>query len=316
MANLRQARKGFGENARLCLPESSFLCQSKCAMYEFAIIIPHYNDVERLERCLEALMPQVTDDIEVVVADNASSVSIEGVEQRWPNVRIVTQTEKGAGPARNAGVAATSAPWLLFIDADCVPAPSWVARGREIAREGTVIGGRVDVFHETPPPQSGAEAFETVFAFRMESYLTKSAFLGSGNLVTSRRVFETVGGFRPAVSEDKDWSQRAARAGFQLDFDKDFAVSHPSRQDWPALRHKWRRLTSESFLLEEPGLRSRMRWVAKALLMPASILAHLPAVLSCRDLTWLERGRAILTLGRLRLTRMIWMIGQAFRNKA
>jgi GT2 family glycosyltransferase len=285
-------------------------------MYEFAVIIPHYNDVVRLERCLEALMPQASDDIEVVVADNASSVSIDGVVQRWPTVRIVTQTERGAGPARNAGVAATTAPWLLFIDADCVPAPDWVNRGREIARDDVVIGGRVDVFHETPPPQSGAEAFETVFAFRMESYLTKGAFLGSGNLVTSRKVFESVGGFRQAVSEDKDWSQRAARAGFRLEYDKDFAVSHPSRQDWSALRNKWRRLTSESYLLEDSGTRSRIRWVFKALLMPASVFAHLPAVLRRRDLTWLEKCRAAFTLGRLRLTRMIWMIGQAFRNKA
>lgn len=315
MANMRQARKGFGAKQRVCLSESCFLCQSEWAMYEFAIIIPHYNDVVRLERCLEALMPQISDDIEVVVADNASPVALEGIAQRWPDVRIVTQTERGAGPARNAGVAATTAPWLLFIDADCVPAPNWVTRGRDIARENTVIGGRVDVFHETPPPQSGAEAFETVFAFRMESYLTKRAFLGSGNLVTSRKVFDTVGGFRPAVSEDKDWSQRAARAGFGLDFDNDFAVGHPSRQDWPALRYKWRRLTSESFLLEGQGARARTKWVVKALLMPASIFVHLPAVLSHGDLTGLEKFRAILTLTRLRLARMSWMIEQVLRNK-
>ena len=285
-------------------------------MYQFAIIIPHYNDVPRLERCLEALMPQVSDDIEVVIADNNSTEDLAPVTVRWPEVRVVVQTEKGAGPARNAGVAATTAPWLMFIDADCVAAPDWVARGRSIADQDAVIGGRVDVFHETPPPQSGAEAFETVFAFKMQSYLDKGAFLGSGNLVTSRKVFDTTGGFRPAVSEDKDWSQRAAKAGFRLGFDDDFAVSHPSRQDWAALRYKWRRLTSEGFLLEGEAGGGRLKWAFKALLMPLSVPVHGLKVLRHPALSAGEKGRALVTLARVRLCRMGWMLGQVVSGRA
>ncbi|MEM9969494.1 MAG: glycosyltransferase family A protein [Pseudomonadota bacterium] len=289
---------------------------SPAAMYEVAVIIPHYNDVARLERCLEALMPQVTDDVEVVIADNNSTDSLWPVTSRWPDVRVVIQTEKGAGPARNAGVAATTAPWLMFLDADCVASPGWLARGREIGEDGAVIGGRVDVFHETPPPQSGAEAFETVFAFHMQAYLDRDAFLGSGNLVTTRAVFETVGGFRPAVSEDKDWSQRAARAGFRLGFDDAFAAGHPSRQDWPALRHKWRRLTSEAFLLDGQGGLSRLKWALKALLMPVSAVVHAPKVLTHPELNTGEKARALLTLARVRLCRMLWMLRQVATNRA
>ena len=259
-------------------------------------------------------MPQVGPDVEVILADNASNVSLDLVRQRWPDVRIVVEKEKGAGPARNAGVEASSAPWLMFIDADCVASPGWLSRGREVADQDAVIGGRVDVFHETPAPKSGAEAFETVFAFQMKSYLEKDAFLGSGNLVTSRKIFDAVGGFRPAISEDKDWSQRAARAGFRLGFDDAFVVSHPSRQDWAALRNKWRRLTSESFLTE--GQNARAKWALKAMLMPLSILMHAPRVFLHESLTVDEKLRAIVTLTRLRLARMNWMIGQVLRNKA
>ena len=261
-------------------------------------------------------MPQVGDDVEVVVADNASTESLEPVRERWPGVKIITQQERGAGPARNAGVAATSAPWLMCLDADCLPAQDWVSRGREIAAENTVIGGRVDVFSETPPPRSGAEAFETVFAFMMERYLERYGFLGSGNLVTSRKVFKAVGEFRQFVSEDKDWSQRAAQAGFQLRFDDAFAVSHPSRADWSALSSKWRRLTSEMFLTEGPGAARRLRWAAKALLMPVSVLIHAPKVLRHPDLTALEKRRALIALMRLRIMRMVWMLGQAARGRA
>lgn len=282
----------------------------------YAVIIPHYNDVERLLRCLEALMPQVDARTEVVVVDNASPVSLDPVQEAFPSVRILIQPEKGAGLARNLGVQHTTAPWLLFIDADCVPARDWLAVGQRIARDGCVIGGRVDVFHETPPPRSGAEAFEMVFAFKMQAYLERDAFLGAGNLVTSRAIFEDTGGFRAAVSEDKDWSQRAARRGYKLAFDNDFSVSHPSRRDWPALRHKWRRLTSEAFLLLEQGTRERIFWAAKALAMPMSVLAHSVPILRHDGLTRAEKAAALGILCRLRMIRMRWMLRQVLTGRA
>lgn len=287
-----------------CFPVMSF---------QIAVIIPHYNDPERLSRCLGALVPQAEADVEIVVADNASTVDLQQVKDQFPSVRFVTEPESGAGPARNRGVAETTAPWIMFVDADCLPASDWLAVGRRIARPSAVIGGRVDVFHETPRPCSGAEAFEQVFAFKMESYLTRDAFLGAGNLVVSRAVFEDVGGFRPAVSEDKEWSQRAARTGYTLDFDNGFAVGHPSRQDWAALRHKWRRLTQEAFLLE--GQQARVKWALKAVLMPVSIVAHLPKIAKAENLTAIEKGRAAVTLLRLRLARMGWMLQQVFSSR-
>ena len=282
--------------------------------FAIAVIIPHYNDPDRLMRCLAVLVPQAGEDVEIVVVDNASTVDISRVRNAFPAIRILTQPESGAGPARNLGVAETTAPWLMFIDADCLAAPDWIATGRRIAKEGTVIGGRVDVFHETPPPKSGAEAFEQVFAFKMQAYLDRDAFLGAGNLVTSRALFQDVGGFRPAVSEDKEWSQRAAAAGYVLAFDNDLAAGHPSRQDWSALRHKWRRLASEGFLLDGQG--ARVKWALKGLVMPVSILAHLPRILQTPKLNGAEKMRAAWTLVRIRCARMGWMLTQAVTGKA
>lgn len=283
----------------------------------YAVIIPHFNDVVRLERCLAALEAQDRLNVEVVVADNNSSVDLSGVAARFDWVRIVTQREPGAGLARNAGVAATRAPWLFLIDADCVPAPDWLAEAKRItAGDASIVtGGRVDVFDETPPPRSGAEAFEAVFAFRMKRYLEEEAFLGAGNLVVSRHAFEAVGGFRGAVSEDVEWSQRAAASGCRLAYDDKLLAGHPSRSDWVALRRKWKRMTEEAYALRRARGRGRAGWVVKALLMPFSILVHLPRILRCRDLSALEKLRAAGTLARLRTARMAWMLGQSFTGR-
>jgi len=282
---------------------------------DIAVIIPHYNDVDRLEFCLNELMKNDTSGVEILVVDNNSSTPPDRLHDLFPNVRFLSESEKGAGPARNHGVAQSSAPVLAFIDADCVPDHDWLTMARKVAPRADLIGGRVDVFDETPPPRSGPEAFEKVFAFDFKTYIEVKGFSGSGNLVTSRLVFEDVGPFRTVVSEDSDWSFRATAKGYQLIYEEGLRVRHPSRSDWGALRHKWHRLTCESFALEQvsrPGLSGRIRWAIKALAMPLSAVAHLPKLMRSPKLdTSGERLRGGATLFRLRLVRMIWMLRQA-----
>lgn len=275
-----------------------------------AVIIPHYNDCVRLTRCLTALAPQLIDGVEIVVADNASTEDLSQVKAQFPEVRFVTEPAKGASMARNCGVANTKAPGLIFLDADCMPGSSWLARACALDAKGAVFGGRVDVFDETPPPKSGAEAFETVFAFKQEDYIKKKGFSVTANLVTTRDVFEATGPFLTGVSEDVDWCRRAVAAGHELRYDDALVVSHPTRQDWPALRKKWLRLTQEMYGLNGTGARARMAWAVRALLMPLSVVIHAPRVLGSKQLSFEERLRCLTTLVRLRLARGGWMILQ------
>jgi GT2 family glycosyltransferase len=209
-------------------------------------------------------------------------------------------------------VAETDAQNLLFLDADCVPAPGWLARALELAGEDRVVGGRVDTFDETPPPRSGAEAFEEVFAFRMQMYIDKKGFSGTGNLLTTRRVFEAAGPMVPGLSEDMDWCFRATGAGYPLVYDDRLAVGHPTRQDWPALKRKWRRTSDEGFYLNGTGFAARLRWSVRAFAVLGSSILHLPVILTSPKLrNGLERRRAAGTLIRLRAQRCAWMLMQA-----
>ena len=276
-----------------------------------AVIIPHYNDVDRLVRCLAALVPQVTDAVEVVVADNASPVDLGSVAARFGAVRFVTQPAKGAGLARNTGVAATTAPGLIFLDADCVPGPGWLARACAIDADGAVIGGRIDVFHETPAPRSGAEVFEQVFAFKQADYISHKGFSVTANLVTTRAVYAATGPFVTGMSEDMDWCRRAVAGGAVLRYDDALVVGHPSRQDWAALAKKWRRLTAEMYGLGGTSGPARAKWALRALAMPLSALVHAPRIAAFPGLSPGERLAGIATLLRLRTYRGFWMLAQA-----
>lgn len=278
------------------------------------VIVPHHDDESRLVRCLAAL--DLPHGIECIVVDNGSPRDPADAVARFPGVRLLHEPAPGAAMARNRGVAETTAPILLFLDADCVPGPGWAAHARATVqaarRDGAdpVIGGAVEVFHEGDGPLSGAQAFEAVFAFDFRDYIERQGFSGAGNLATTRRAFDATGPFRATVSEDRDWTMRAVAAGFPLRYDDAMRVGHPSRGDWAALRRKWRRLTDEGYALHRAQGRSRLRWAGRALLMPPSVLAHMPRVLRHPRIAG-TRGRALATLARLRLLRMAWMLRQA-----
>ena len=279
----------------------------------YAVIIPHYNDVTRLGTCLAALAPQLDGSGEVVVADNNSTDDLSALKDAHPGIRFVTEPEKGAANARNAGVAATTAPRLFFLDADCVPGADWIATALAVADRADLVGGSVTTFDETPAPRSGAEAFETVFAFNQKAYVEEKGFSVTANLLTRRDVFQDVGGFIDGLSEDVNWCHRARDKGYGIAFAPELAVSHPTRSDWPALEKKWRRLTREMYLLNGTSPGARAKWLARAGITAGMGLFYTYRPLSHGRLADTgERLRGVATLWRLYLTRAGWMARQVF----
>lgn len=284
-----------------------------------AIIIPHYNDIVRLRTCLDALVPQITAltpeggtcPVELVVIDNGSTQDLGAIQTDFPQARFLTEPQKGAAPARNTGVRESTAPCLFFIDADCVPDADWLKTALELSGWDGIIGGRVDVFDETPPPRTGSEAFETVFAFHQEEYVSRKNFSVTANLLTTRKVFEETGPFDGTVVEDSDWCQRAVALGWPIAYHPELGVGHPSRSDWPALRRKWKRTTAENYFAGGTDPVSRMRWALRSGAVLASIPVHIPRVLRHPALASGERGPCIGVLIRLRILRAGWMLRQA-----
>jgi glycosyltransferase involved in cell wall biosynthesis len=283
------------------------------AFRKVSVIIPHYRDLRGLGLCLAALERQTypRELVEIVVADNASPDGPEAVaEVIAGRARLVVVEEKGAGPARNGGVAASSGEVLAFIDSDCVAEPAWIEEALKALPAFDFIGGRVKVLVEDPQAITPVEAFERVFAFDFKTYIEKKRFTGAGNLVCSRSLFDEVGGFRTGVSEDVEWSRRAQACGFRLGYAPRAVVGHPARRSWPELLSKWRRINLETFGLSARGPIGRALWLVKALLMPASAVVHSAKVMTSPELSSpRERWRAMGVLFRLRF----WRLGDSVR---
>jgi GT2 family glycosyltransferase len=96
-------------------------------MSSVAAIIPSWNTAAYLERCLASLADQAAVSIETMVVDNGSSdASLELLKGKGVQ-HVALPSNIGFAGAVNLGVARTSAPYLLVLNADCFLAPDCVS---------------------------------------------------------------------------------------------------------------------------------------------------------------------------------------------
>lgn len=274
-----------------------------------SVIIPHLDDLAGLRACVACIGAQTLprDRFEIIVADNGSKAALADIEAAAPGARVVRITERGAGPARNGGVAASTFPVLAFTDSDCLPEPQWLERGLDALTQADLVGGGVSVSVADPARPTPSEAFEAIFAFDNRTYVEAKGFSVTANLFTTRAVFDAVGGFRGQVPEDLDWCHRARARGFHIAYAEDARVSHPARRSWPELTRKWRRLTREALALDRQAGTPPIAQALKALSVAVSPFAHAGRVLSADRLDLAAKLAALGVLFRLRLLRAWWL---------
>jgi GT2 family glycosyltransferase len=92
------------------------------------VIIPNYNGAALLPTCLDSLRAQTRRDfVATVVDDGSSDGSLALLAQSYPEVRIIARPHnQGLAAVVNAGIAATSAPFLVLLNNDTEAEPQWL----------------------------------------------------------------------------------------------------------------------------------------------------------------------------------------------
>ncbi len=271
---------------------------------EVSIVIPHFNQLALLEKCLESLERQTLprSRYQIIVADNGAPGGLGRLIADYPDVEFVEAQERGAAPARNAALARATGAAIAFIDADCVAAPDWLERGLEGLEDAPLCGGRIIVTVENDTNPTPVEAFERVFAFRQRNYVEKKKFSATANLFARREAAAAIGPFTNGLSEDVDWCRRGAALGFHLAFNDKSIVSHPARRDWSELIRKWDRIVAERWAgFERRGLVRAIAWMGLAAATALSTAPHLLRVMTSADLKSAhDRMAAASVLARIR----------------
>ncbi len=174
-----------------------------------SVVIPAYNEERLLGRCLASVAEAATELTrrgwahEVIVCDNNSTDRTAAVA-RAGGARVVFEPVNQIARARNTGARAATGDWLLFLDADCVPAAALFAELAQVLSSGRVLGGGARVALENAP----AEGRALTALWNLISRLT--AWAPGGFLFCETAAFRALGGFNEElyVSEEIDFSRR------------------------------------------------------------------------------------------------------------
>ena len=93
-----------------------------CMCKKVSIIIPVYNAEKFLDRCIQSVLDQTYQNVELVLINDGSTdqslKKIKKYEKKYKNIIVFTQKNKGAGEARNKGINVSTGDYITFVDAD------------------------------------------------------------------------------------------------------------------------------------------------------------------------------------------------------
>lgn len=133
------------------------------------MLVAAYNAAVFLPACLDSLVKQTHDDVEIIVIDDASTDDTAAVAASYPGVRLLRMAvNSGQAVARNEGLKHATGDYVTMVDADDWLAPDALERAVEAFDEETdcvlldvmmVYPDREERYAVPPGPWSGAEAF-------------------------------------------------------------------------------------------------------------------------------------------------------------
>jgi glycosyltransferase involved in cell wall biosynthesis len=175
-----------------------------------AVIIPTFNRAALIERAINSVLCQTFRDFEAVVVDDASTDGTDGLpifKKSDPRLRYIKLPEnRGVSHARNAGVKATSAPWLAFLDSDDEWLPQklerqvrWTEEHPDMhivqTREFWIRRGR-----RVNPPKTHEKSDGDLFSASLERCM-----ITPSSVMLRRTLFNEAGGFNESLSACEDY---------------------------------------------------------------------------------------------------------------
>jgi len=257
-------------------------------MIEVSVVVPFHNAESTLGACLDAIGSQniSRSTYEVIAVNDGSDDRSAEIASR-PGVRLLTQDNRGAPAARNAGVREAVGEWIAFTDADCIPSRGWLRTllATVKSRKPAALGAAGPVVGQ--PSDARASRFVDISGgLDSERHLShpRFPFAPSGNVMYRKSALEAVGGFdeRFAAYDACDLHARLReKVGGEMLFSRSAVVIHRHRETWGEYWNQQvnygRGLAQFYFTrsseISWSALREAKEWI---LLAPSAALACLP----------------------------------------
>lgn len=241
-----------------------------------SVIIPVYQDLERLMFALESLAKQTLSKElwEVIVVNNDSSSDVV-LPSFVFQCKVVDCKEPGSYAARNKGIRASKGDLLVFTDADCRPSNRWLENYYKLFLNlgmSHICAGAVSVQKFESGPANIYEKYDMIVGIPQEHYALKKGYGVTANLAVPRSIVADAGEFDSTrfSGGDAEFCLRAKRCGYETIYNAHAVVAHPARSTWSELEIKARRVKGGQ--IKAGPIKRRIFYILIAPLMPCRLI--------------------------------------------
>lgn len=195
----------------------------KCHNLFFSVIIPTYNRLPILRKCLAALSQQCLSPphtYEVIVVDDGSTdKTLSWLHaQAFPQLQHYCQSHQGPAAARNLGLQMARGDTIVFIDSDLVVTESFLQSHAKALKAAQQQLGHDRLFTYGHVIQTCNFADPTATPYKLSDY--SAAYFATGNVAIARQWLEQAGGFDSSFQqygwEDLELGVRLQQLGLKL----------------------------------------------------------------------------------------------------
>ena len=276
-----------------------------------SIIIPVYNDSQRLQLCLDLLENQTypKESYEVIVVDNNSTEDLKPIVAQFTQAKYAFEAKPGSYSARNNGIAIAKGDILGFTDSDCAPTFDWIEQGVAQIHQHPHCGfvaGCINFSFQKAHSPTPAELYDSLHFLQQEKYVKENHFGATANLFTTPQIFAAVGLFNANLKSggDREWGERVYAAGYPQVYGADVQIFHPARNSFEELSKKQCRVYEGNFKKNNKSETPVFRFLRQVLLDAKPPVRYLLEILGNSNLASLQNRIAVVYIYiRLRITR-------------
>lgn len=104
-----------------------------------SVIIPAYNEEEKLSRCVDSILNQTYTNLEIILVDDGSKdktpIICDEYQAKDERIRVIHQENKGLSDARNAGLEIATGEYIVFIDSDDITLKEMIEKLYHLLKE-------------------------------------------------------------------------------------------------------------------------------------------------------------------------------------